>query len=166
MQTSVRIEKITLNVGAGKEQSRLDKGFLLLKELTGVTPVKTVTQKRIPTWGLRPGLPICAKVTLRGEEAKKMVRRLLHAKDNKLKSTNFDNNGNVAFGVHEYIDIEAAKYNPQIGIMGLEVAVTLEKPGYHIKRRKIKTGVVGKRQRVSKEEAQGFMKETFAVLVE
>ena len=71
MQTSVRIEKITLNVGAGKEQSRLDKGFLLLKELTGVTPVKTVTQKRIPTWGLRPGLPIGAKVTLRGEEAKR-----------------------------------------------------------------------------------------------
>ena len=54
----IRIEKITLNIGAGKDVGKLEKGVKLLKNITGINPVKTVTQKRIPTWGLRPGLPI------------------------------------------------------------------------------------------------------------
>ena len=166
MQHDIRIEKITLNIGAGKEQARLDKGVLLLSELCGRPPVKTVTQKRIATWGLRPGLPIGCKVTLRKLEAKTMLKRLLYAKDNKLKSTNFDSHGNLAFGVHEYIDIEGAKYNPQIGIMGLEVAVTLQKPGYHVKKRKIKQGTIGKRQLITKDEAITFMQKTFNATVE
>jgi len=61
----IRIEKITLNIGAGKDQNRLDKAKILLKHVTGIEPVKTVTKKRIPNWGLRPGLPIGCKITLR-----------------------------------------------------------------------------------------------------
>ena len=63
-----RIEKITLNVGAGKDQARLEKGVALLKMITGIDPVKTVTAKRIPGWGLRPGLPIGCKLTLRKQK--------------------------------------------------------------------------------------------------
>ena len=59
----VRIEKITLNIGSGKDTSKLDKGILLIKTITGIAPVKTITKKRIPSWGLRPGLPIGAKLT-------------------------------------------------------------------------------------------------------
>ncbi|MBI4449123.1 50S ribosomal protein L5 [Candidatus Woesearchaeota archaeon] len=166
MQNDIRIEKITLNIGAGKEQARLDKGVLLLTELSMRTPVKTITQKRIATWGLRPGLPIGCKVTLRKLEAKTMLKRLLYAKDNKLKKTNFDENGNLAFGIPEYIDIEGAKYNPQIGIMGLEVAVTLQKPGSHVKKRKIKRGAIGKRQLIKKDEAIAYIQQTFNTAIE
>lgn len=60
---NIRIEKVTLNIGAGKDQNKLDKARLLLKAITGIEPVKTVTQKRIPGWGLRPGLPIGCKIT-------------------------------------------------------------------------------------------------------
>ena len=61
----IKISKVTLNIGAGKDQTKLDKGIKLFKSITNVSPVKTITSKRIPGWGLRPGLPIGCKVTLR-----------------------------------------------------------------------------------------------------
>lgn len=161
-----RIEKLTLNIGAGKDQGRLDKGMQLIKSLTGIEPIKTITQKRIAGWGLRPGLPIGCKLTLRKEKASDMLRRILKAKDNKLKITQFDENGSVSFGVPEYIDIEGAKYNPKIGMMGLEVSVTIEKPGYKIKRRKIKQKKIGKKHRVTKTEAINFLKSKFDLTIQ
>ena len=86
---NIRIGKVTLNVGAGKEQTKLEKGILLLKHITGINPVKTFTNKRIPTWGLRPGLPIGCKLTLRGKSAKEMLIRLLSAKDNTLNERQY-----------------------------------------------------------------------------
>ena len=163
MQSAVRIEKVTVNFGAGKDQNKLEKGCSLLEQITGIKPVRTITQKRIPSWGLRPGLPVGAKVTMRGAEATTMVRRLLHAKDFKLKQSCVDDAGNVAFGVPEYIDIEAAKYDPAIGILGLEACVTLSKPGARVKHRAIRDTHLGKRQKVTKEEAMEFMKKTFKV---
>ena len=72
----IRIEKITLNIGAGKDQLKLEKGIKLLKNITGIEPVKTTTSKRIPEWGIRPGLPIGCKITLRKKEAEKLLKRL------------------------------------------------------------------------------------------
>ena len=105
----VVIDKLTLNFGAGKDQKQLEKGIALIKQLTGIEPVKTITNKRIPSWGLRPGLPVGAKLTLRGEPAVEMCRRLLSARDFKLKPSNIDENGNVSFGLKEYIDVPGAK---------------------------------------------------------
>jgi large subunit ribosomal protein L5 len=160
---SIRIEKVTLNIGAGKNTAILDKGVKLLKAITGVDPVKTVTQKRIPSWGLRPGLPIGCKVTLRNEPAKDVLTRLLAAKNFVLKDHQFDENGNVAFGIHEYIDIPSVKYDPEIGIIGLEICVTLERPGFRIKRRKIQKKKVPERHKISKNDAIEFMKNQFKV---
>ena len=158
----IRIEKITLNVGAGKEQTKLEKGMKLIKNLTGIEPVKTYTKKRIPTWGLRPGLPIGCRITLRGIKAHDVLERLLKAKDNQLKESQFDNNGNIAFGVHEYIDIPGLEYDPKIGIMGLEVCVTLERPGFRIKR-KVNSKKIGKNHLLKKPEAIEYMKKTFKI---
>ena len=80
----IRIEKLTLNVGAGTDQEVLKKGMKLLKNLTGIEPVKTVSNKRIPAWGVRPGLPVGCKLTLRGAVIIPLVKRLLVAKENKL----------------------------------------------------------------------------------
>ena len=132
----IKVEKVTLNIGAGKDNIKLEKGIKLLKNLTEGVPVKTFTNKRIPEWGLRPGLPIGCKITLRKEKVKGIIPRLLDAKEFMLKETNFDNFGNISFGIPEYIDIKEAKYEPEIGIMGLEVCITLERPGFRIKRRK------------------------------
>src|SRR3989344_1389113 len=100
---NIRIEKVTLNCGVGEAGDKLDNATKLLEQITGKKPVKTTTMKRIPTWGIRPNLAIGCKVTLRGEEASILLRRLLQAVDNKLPEKKFDNNGNVSFGIEEYI---------------------------------------------------------------
>lgn len=162
----IRIGKVTLNIGAGKDQSKLEKGMVLLNAIASAVPVKTVTSKRIQEWGLRPGLPIGCKLTLRREKADNLLPRLLGAVDNKLLDRQFDNNGNVAFGIHEYIEIPGAKYDPKIGIMGLEVCITLERPGYRVKRRRILPKKIPSRHRVSKQDAINFMVKKFNVNVE
>lgn len=162
----IRIEKITLNIGAGKDQVRLEKGLVLLKSITNTTPIKTITNKRIQEWGLRPGLPIGCKITLRKDKAIRLLPRLLGAIDNRLRENQFDNNGNIAFGVHEYIDIPDVKYDPKIGIMGLEICITLERPGFRIKRRRFLTKKVPAKHRISKQEAIDFMANRFNVKVE
>ncbi|MBW2982330.1 50S ribosomal protein L5 [Candidatus Woesearchaeota archaeon] len=161
----IRIEKITLNIGSGKDQARLDKGIKLLQTLTGIKPVKTFAKKRIPGWGLRPGLPIGCKLTLRKQAAFDILARLLKAADNNLKPSQFDMSGNVAFGIPEYIDIPEAKYDPSIGIMGLEVCVTLERPGFRIKRRRLRKRKISGRHTITKEEAIKFMESKFNIKV-
>jgi len=162
---SIRIEKITLNVGAGKEQSKLEKGIVLLKSITGIDPVKTFTQKRIPSWGLRPGLPIGCKLTLRKKKAEEILKRLFEAKENRLNPHQFDKEGNIAFGIHEYMDIPGAKYDPKIGMMGLEVCITLERPGFRIKRRRILRKKIPAKQKITKEEAIEFITKKFNVKI-
>ncbi len=162
----IKIEKVTLNIGTGEPGDKLEKALKLLKNLSGETPVKTVTKKRIPTWKIRPGLQIGCKVTLRGEKGQKMLKRLLQAKGNKLRKENFDNNGNFAFGIKEYLDIPEAKYDADIGIIGLEVAVTLQRPGFRIKKRMVKPRKIPKKHRITKQEAIEFMQRQYGIEVE
>lgn len=163
---AVRVEKLTLNFGAGKDQKALDKGVILLRMITGIEPVKTITQKRIPSWGLRPGLPVGAKVTIRGAQAEDVCRRLLTARDFKLRTSNIDNNGNVSFGLKEYIDIPGVRYDPAIGIIGLECSLTLVRPGYRVRDRKLRKARINIRHRVSHDDAAAFMQTTFNVVFE
>jgi large subunit ribosomal protein L5 len=160
-----RIEKLTLNIGAGKDGQKLEKGVALIKAITGIEPLKTVTQKRIPNWGLRPGLPIGCKLTLRKQPAAELLKRLLVAKEHKLKPQQFDQGGNISFGIPEYIEIPGVAYDPKIGIMGLEVCVTLERPGYRIKRRRLEQKKIPKSHQVTKQEAMEFMQKNFNVKV-
>ena len=162
----VRIEKVTLNIGAGKDQSRLDKGLALLNVIGNATPVKTFTNKRIQEWGLRPGLPIGCKLTLRKQKALQTLPRLLDAVDNKISPSQFDDNGNIAFGIHEYIEIPGVKYDPKIGIMGLQVCVTLERPGFRIKRRRIMARKIPPKHKITRQEAVDYMHKNFNVQLE
>lgn len=163
---NIRIEKVTLNIGAGKDQAVLEKGLKLLGSISGMQPIKTVTSKRIPGWGIRPGLPIGCKVTIRNGKAGQLFKRLLEARDNILKPSQFDENGNIAFGIPEYIDIPEVNYDPEIGIIGLEVCVTLERPGFRIKKRKYQKKKVGHNHKISKDEAIKFVQENFKVKLE
>jgi len=160
-----RIEKITLNIGAGKDQKLLDKGVIVLKAITGIEPVKTITIKRIPTWGLRPGLPIGCKITLRKEKAIEVLKRLLTAREMRLRESQFDQNGNISFGIPEHIDIPGIVYDPKIGVMGLQVCVTLEKPGYRVKKRRLMTRPIPRKHTVTKQEAMEFMQKQFNITV-
>ena len=162
----IRIEKVTLNIGTGKSQDQLEKGVQLLGLITGKKPIKTVTQKRIPGWGLRPGLPIGCKITLRNDDAKEVIKRMVEAKDFVLKNNNFDKNGSISFGLSEYIDIPGLKYNPEIGTMGLQICITLQRPGFRVKYRKIQKKKVPPKHRVTKEEAIDYLSKNFKVKME
>ena len=164
--TKVKLEKVTLNIGTGKDQAKLERAMMLIKHITGVDPVKTITNKRIAAWGLRPGLPIGCKLTLRGKNAKELLARLLESKENTLKGSWFDERGNISFGITEYIDIPGVKYDTKIGMMGFQVCITLTKPGYRIKYRKIMKRKIPHKHLITKDQAKEYMKEEFGVKIE
>ena len=162
----VYLGKVILNIGAGKDQKKLEKSTKLLKNITGINPVTTKTTKRIAAWGLRPGLPIGCKITIRGDNANKLLVNLLESRDNLLNENNFDGFGNISFGIPEYIDIPGVEYDPEIGVIGLQVCVTLERAGFRVKKRRIKKTKLGKTHLISKKTALNFMKEKFKIKME
>lgn len=161
----VLIDKVTLNIGVGEAGEKVNKAAKILELISGQKPVKTVSNKRIPTWGIRPGLAIGTKVTVRGSRAVELLKKLFEAVENKLHEYSFDDNGNFSFGIRSYIDVPGMKYDPEIGVYGLDVAVTLKRRGYRVKVRKRKRSKVGSRQRVKKSDAIRFVKEKFGVEV-
>ena len=165
LMREIKIAQISLNIGAGKDEDKLKKGLILLKKISNQTPVQTITKKRIPGWGLRPGLAIGCKVNIR-KNKEEMFKRLLAAKENTLSKKNFDNQGNLAFGIPEYIDILGIDYDPELKIMGLEAAVTLERPGFRIKKKKIRSKKIGKHHKIPKEEAIQFIQKKFNTKIE
>ena len=162
----ISVEKVTLNIGAGKDQAKLEKGMKLINNIAGSMPVKTFTKKRIQEWDLRPGLAIGCKLTLRKKNALDLLKRLLEAKDNTLQVSNLDNEGNISFGINEYIDVPGVKYDPDIGIMGLQVCITLKRKGFRVKRRALKRREIPRKNRIKKEEAADFMKNIFNLNIE
>ncbi len=163
----IKIEKLTLNIGAGRDEKVLKKAVKLLKNITGLDPVQTVTNKRLAAWGLRPGLPIGAKITLRDPEVTEaLAKRLFVAKENRFKDSWFDNHGNISFGIHEYVDIPEVKYDTEIGLLGLQASITLTRAGFRVKKRKLRKASVGKKHLISKEEAMEFISKKFGVEME
>ncbi len=157
----VRLEKVTINMGAGEAGPKLEKCKSLLESILGKKVVITRTHKRT-TFGMAKNRPIGVKVTLRGDEAFEWLKKFLQAVENRLKESQFSD-GNFSFGVKEYIHIPGVKYNPEIGILGMDVCVTLERPGFRIKRRKIRRKKIGKKHRISKEETIKWAKEKLGV---
>lgn len=159
----IRIEKVTLNIGVGESGEKLEKAKKLLESLAGKTVMETKARKR-STFGVAKGRPIGVVVTLRGDKASEFLKNILESKDKKIKEKCFDRNGNFSIGVHEHIDIPGVRYDPKIGIFGMDVCVTFERPGFRIKKRKF-SSPVGKKHRITREETMEFVKENFGVEV-
>lgn len=160
----IKIGKAVVNVGVGEVGENVEKAKKLVEKLTGSTAVKTESKDASKTFGLRSGLKIGAATTLRGEEAREFVEKALTAVE-EIEASQFDENGNFGFGVSEYIDVEGVDYDADIGMMGFEVAVNLERPGFRVKRRDYKPSEVGEGQRVDREEAIEFVEDTFDIEV-
>jgi len=150
-------EKVVLSIGGSGDS--LEKGFKLLKLLTGRNPAKMKSKKRIPSLGVRPGLEVGAVVTMR-TNAEEILKKMLIAIDNTLKKKQISENS-FSFGVKEYIEIPGIEYQRDIGIRGLDVTVTFKRAGKRVKLKKMKSGKVPSRQNISKEEIIKFMKDTF-----
>ena len=156
----IRVEKVVLNMGCGTTYS-LENAKKILELVSGRKTVLIKTWKR-STFNFPKGKEIGCKVTIRNG-SKKLLKKLLEAKEN-LEESNFDSTGNLSFGVKEYIDVPDMEYDPNIPVTGFDVCVTLERPGYSVKKRKV-SGKVGKKHLIKKEEAIEFMKNEFGVKV-
>jgi large subunit ribosomal protein L5 len=149
----IKLDKVILNIGGVGE--KLDKGEILLKAISGKKPIKVKATKRIPTWNVRPGLEVGIKVTLRGEDALNMIKKLLPAIDNTLKEKQIQNNC-FSFGIHEYIEIPGVEYIREVGMMGFEVSVVFSRAGKSVETKKVKRGK-SRRLTVSREEIENYL---------
>lgn len=155
---SIFIEKVVLSAGATGED--LVKARKLLELISGNKAQVIASRKRIPDFGVRPGLEVGTRITLREKEAIETLKRLLGAIDNKLKKKQVSDN-HFSFGIEEYIEIPGMEYKREIGIRGLNVTVVFARAGFRIRFKKIKSGQLPKKQHITKEEIINYMQEVF-----
>ncbi len=161
-----RISKVTVNISVGGSSERLEKAIRVLRMLTGQEPSIRRAKQTIKEFGISRGQPIAAVVTLRGEKALEFLRKALYAVNFTLKQSSFDPFGNVAFGIKEHIALPGVKYDPELGIFGMDVALTFERPGYRVmRRRRCKRPSVPRRHRVTREEAMLMLELLFGVRI-
>jgi large subunit ribosomal protein L5 len=161
----IQVSQVTVNIGIGQVSDDVEKAKDLLEKITGKQAVKTESKEGSKNFGVRSGLEIGAMVTLRDEKAEEFLEKVLPATEGINKSA-FDGNGNFGFGISEYIDVPGVEYDSDIGMMGFEVAVKLERPGYRVKKRDHKPNEIGKDHKVSNEEAIEFIEDRFEIEVE
>lgn len=162
----VFIRKVVLNIGVGKSGEAVERASKVLQQLTGQKPSQRKARDSIRDFGVHRGEPIGLKVTIRGEQTKELITRLLAARDKRMTESCFDDRGSVSFGLKEHIEIPGTRYDPEIGIWGMNVSVLLERPGGRVSRRLRKPGRVGRRHVVRKEEAMDFFRNQFGVVME
>ncbi|MCD6109048.1 MAG: 50S ribosomal protein L5 [Thermoplasmata archaeon] len=156
-----RIAKVTVNIGVGEAGERLKKAETVLENLTGHKPVETISKTTNKEWGIRKGMPIGCKVTLRGKDAEDFLIKAFKIRKNRIPDYSFDDDGNVSFGIPDHTLFEGQKYDPEIGIFGMDVSITIEKPGYRVKHRRIARKKIPRKHRVTMEEAIEFLSNKF-----
>jgi len=161
----VRVEKVVVNIGVGAAGEKLVKAQKVLQLVTGRKSVQTLSKSTIRDWGIRLGMPIGAKVTIRGKEAEEFIRRALSIRSNTLPVYCFDPQGNFSFGITDYTEFQGMKYDPEIGVVGMDVSVTLGRPGYRITKRRIAPKRVSSTHRVNRDDGVAFARAKFGVEV-
>ena len=158
-----RIEKVVVNLNVGKSGEPLEKASKVLKELTNQTPVKKKAKKTIRDFGIRQGESIACVVTLRKQVAIDFLKKVLPVVDNKISRSSFDRQGNFAFGIKEHIEISGVKYDPDVGIFGMDVCVSVNRPGNRVKIRRKHKARVGSKHLLTPEESVIFVKQILGV---
>jgi large subunit ribosomal protein L5 len=161
----IKIGKVVLNIGVGKSGDVLERAKRVLKDLANQKPCPRKAKRSVRDFGIHIGESIATMVTLRGDNALKTIKRLLAAKGMKLPISSFDERGDCSFGIREHIEIPGMKYDPEVGIFGLNVSVLLERPGYRVSRRRRARSIKGKNHVVTRDEATKFFRETLGVEV-
>jgi large subunit ribosomal protein L5 len=155
-----RIDKAVVNLSVGKSGEPLERAVRVLKELTGHEPSRRKAKQTIREFGVRKGEAIACMVTLRYEEAIEFMKRVLPVVDNKISKRAFDKQGNFSFGIKEHIEIPGVKYDPEIGIFGMDVCVTVTRPGYRVKNRRREQTKIGSKHVLTPQESMIFIKDT------
>jgi large subunit ribosomal protein L5 len=158
-----KISKVVVNICVGKSGEPLEKATKVLKEITGQNPCKRKAKRSIRDFGVRKGEPIACIVTLRKEQAIEFLKKVLPIIDNKLSKEHFDKLGNFSFGLKEHIEIPGVKYDPGIGIFGMDVCVSVSRAGYRVKNRRRKETGIGSKHVLTSDESILFVKDALGV---
>ena len=163
----ITIGKVVINIGVGKSGEAVERARKVLEQITSQKPSSRKSKKSIRDFGTHRGEPIGLVVTARGQaRCKELLKKLLVAREKKLSESSFDDRGSVSFGLKEHIEIPGTRYDPEIGIWGMNVSVLLHRPGFRVSRRLRKSSRVGKGHVVTKEEAIDYFKREFEVTVD
>ena len=162
---NLHVDKVVVNIGVGEAGERLVKAEKVLEMVTGHKPVETISKTINRDLGIRKGMPLGCKVTLRGEDAEEFIKKALVIREMRVPEYSFDKEGNMSFGISDYTDFEGMKYEPEIGIFGMDISVVLRRVGNRITQRALLQRRIPKSHRVDREEAIQYMKDTFEVKV-
>ncbi len=158
-----KIEKVVVNISVGKSGEPLEKAVKVLKEIAGQTPCRRKAKESVRDFNIRKGESIACIVTLRKEKAVDFLNKVLPVIDKKLPGRCFDRQGNFSFGIKEHIELPGVKYDPDVGIFGMDVCVSVIRPGYRVKTRRRRRSKLGTKHVLTPEESMAFAKETLGV---
>jgi len=127
-----RLEKIVVNMGVGRatQQASLLEGAVTdLTLITGQKPLVTRARRSIAAFKLREGVPIGAKVTLRGDRMWEFLDRLIALAIPRIRDfrglppTGFDGRGNYTFGVDEQLIFPEVDYDKIDAVRGMDITI-------------------------------------------
>jgi len=162
---AIRVIKIVVNAGVGESGENRTKAEKVLQMITRQKPVATRSHSTNRDFGIRKGQEIGAKVTLRGPAAVDFLGRAFEARDRQLDVDSIDRNGNFSFGIADYTDFTGMKYDPQIGIHGMDIAVELGRMGYRVRARKFCSRPIPRSIRSTPVETRTFLETTYQVKI-
>jgi len=128
-----KITRITINMGVGEavaDKKAMDGAVSDLTALTGQKPLVTKSRKAIASFKLRAGVPVGAKVTLRGARMYEFLDRLINVAMPRIRdfrgvsARSFDGRGNYSFGVKEQIIFPEIAYDKIDAIRGMDIVIT------------------------------------------
>jgi len=162
---TLRVVKAVVNVGVGESGEPLTKAEKVLQMVTGQKPIQTRAHTTNRDFGIRKGQAIGAKVTLRGPVAVAFLARAFDARDKQLDADSIDRNGNFSFGIADYTDFSGMKYDPAIGIHGMDISVEVGRSGFRVRDRRARPRPIPRRLRSTGPETRAFLQLKFGVTV-
>lgn len=159
------IQKVIVNCSLGESGVRLEKASKILQSLTNQSTKIRKAKKTIRTFGIHKGEPMAVMVTLRKQVAEDFLKRALSAVNNRVRASSIGDSGTFSFGIEDHLDIPGTRYDPSLGIIGMDVTVCLDRPGSRVARRRRRRSKVGRRQKITAEEAKAFLTQNFGVEV-